>query len=95
MSSETVSILAPYLAGPGAAVLVLLIVVLGSGWIVVNHVVPLIERFGDRHLAQIDMLIQNQQEEAKSIARALGSLDKRLALIESQLLRAEEREKAS
>jgi hypothetical protein len=95
MTSEALSILAPYMAGPGAAVLVLLIVVIGCGWIIVKHLVPLIEKFGDRHLAQIDMLIQNQQEEAKSIARALGSLDKRLALIESQLLRAEERDKAS
>jgi hypothetical protein len=87
MDHETIAVLAPYLVGPGAAVLVLLFVLFGCGWIFVAQVIPLARTFAERHLGQIDLLIQNQQEEAKTIARALSSLDKRLALIESQLIR--------
>jgi hypothetical protein len=83
MSAETIAELAPYLAGPGAAVIVLLFVVVGAGWIVVKHILPMMKLFGERHLSQIDTLIHNQQEEAKTIAKALSSFDKRLALIEA------------
>jgi hypothetical protein len=83
MSAETIAELAPYLAGPGAAVIVLLFVVVGAGWVVVKHVLPMMRLFGERHLSQIDTLIHNQQEEAKTIAKALNSFDKRLALIEA------------
>ena len=85
MTAETIAVLAPYLAGPGAAVIVLLFVIVGVGWIMAKQVLPMIKIFGERHLGQIDQLIHNQQEEAKTIAKALGSLDKRLALIESRL----------
>lgn len=85
MSAETVEALAPYLAGPGAAVFVLLFILFGAGWILVRQVIPLMNKFGERHLEQIDRLITNQQEEAKTIARALSSLDKRLALLEQRL----------
>lgn len=85
MSAETIAEIAPYLAGPGAAVIVLLFVIVGAGWIVVKQLVPMMRLFGERHLAQIDTLIHNQQEESKTIAKALSSFDKRLALIEAHI----------
>jgi hypothetical protein len=86
MSAETVAILAPYLAGPGAAVLVLLFVIIGTGFIFVKFIIPMIVTFANRHLEQIDALIKNQQEEANIIAKALSSLDRRLAVIEARII---------
>jgi hypothetical protein len=94
MSAETIAILAPYLAGPGAAVLVLLFVIAGAGFIFVKFLIPMGMTFGNRHLEQIDALIKNQQEEAKTIAKALSSLDRRLAVIESQIIAKDDGPKA-
>ncbi len=48
--AETVSALAPLFAGPGAAVLVLLAVLIGLYIIVVKHGIPLVAALGKRHL---------------------------------------------
>lgn len=85
MSAETLEVVAPYLAGPGAAVFVLLFVLFGAGWVLVKQVIPLISKFGERHLEQIDRLISNQQDEARTIARALSTIDMRLVLLEQRL----------
>jgi hypothetical protein len=76
--------LAPYLAGPGAAVIVLLLVLYGLYQLVVKHGMPLVQALGKRHLDQIDTLIGVQREEGRAIAKALGSIDRRLARLEGQ-----------
>lgn len=74
--------LAPMLAGPGSAVLVLMAVLYGLYLLAVKHFMPLASKLGERHLGQIDKMIENQREEGKAFAKALASIDKRLARLE-------------
>lgn len=80
--AETVSTLAPLFAGPGAAVLVLLAVLIGLYIIVVKHGIPLVAALGKRHLDQIDALINVQRAESAAITKTLASIDRRLAKLE-------------
>jgi len=80
--AETVTAIAPYFTGPGAAVLCLLLVLFGLYVLVVKHFVPLIAAFGKRHLDQIDQLIANQKAEGSAITKTLASIDRRLARLE-------------
>jgi len=74
--------LAPYLAGPGAAVVVLVLVLWGLYSLAVKHLVPLAAAMGKRHLDQIDSLISNQKAESTAITKTLASIDRRLARLE-------------
>ena len=74
--------LAPYMAGPGAAVLVLMAVLAGLYKLVVGHGMPLVQALGKRHLDQIDAMIAVQRDEGKAIAKALSTIDRRLARLE-------------
>ena len=74
--------LAPYLAGPGAAVIVLVLVLWGLYSLSVKHFMPLAAALGKRHLDQIDALISNQKAESIAITKTLGSIDRRLARLE-------------
>ncbi len=76
--------IAPYLAGPGAAVIVLMLVLFGLYKLVVGHGMPLVQALGKRHLDQIDSMIAVQREEGKAIAKALQTIDRRLARLEGQ-----------
>jgi hypothetical protein len=76
--------LAPYLAGPGAAVIVLLLVLGGLYQLIVKHGLPLVSALGKRHLDQIDTLISVQRDEGRAIAKALQTIDRRLARLEGQ-----------
>lgn len=82
ISPDSVALLAPYLTGPGAAVLVL-VAVLGALYVMaVKHIIPLVAALGKRHLEQIDALIANQKEESSAITKTLASIDHRLARLE-------------
>jgi len=81
---EQINGIAPLLVGPGAAVVVLLVVLYGLYALAVQHLLPLVKSLADRHLAQIDALIKAQQEEGKAVAKALNTIDKRLAYIEAK-----------
>lgn len=76
------SALAPMLAGPGAAVIVLVLVLWGLYTLAVRHLVPLAAAMGKRHLDQIDALISNQKAESNAITKTLASIDRRLARLE-------------
>lgn len=76
------SALAPYLAGPGAAVLALLLVLGGLYALAVKHFIPLAGAIGKRHLDQIDDLIKIQKAESNAITKTLASIDRRLARLE-------------
>lgn len=82
MSEQTLQVMLPYLSGPGAAVLVLLLVLVGLYFLVVKHFVPLAAALGKRHLDQIDALISNQKAESTAITKTLASIDRRLARLE-------------
>ena len=51
MNLET---LAPYLAGPGAGLLICVLVGFGTYKFMASNVMPLVQNFVDRHLQQID-----------------------------------------
>lgn len=79
---STFASLVPLLAGPGAAVVVLVLVLWGLYTLSVRHIVPLGATLGKRHLDQIDALISNQKAESIAITKTLASIDRRLARIE-------------
>jgi hypothetical protein len=76
------SSLAPLLAGPASAVVVLVLVLWGLYTLAVKHVLPLGAALGKRHLDQIDELIKNQKAESNAITKTLTSIDRRLARLE-------------
>jgi hypothetical protein len=76
------STLAPYLAGPGAAVLVLLLVGGAAYRLAVQILLPMVGKAIDRHMNQIDELIKVQKTESKAITNTLASIDRRLARLE-------------
>ena len=76
------SALAPMLAGPGAAVIVLVLVLWGLYTLAVSHIMPLVGAMGKRHLDQIDELIKVQRAEGNAITKTLASIDRRLARLE-------------
>lgn len=83
--------LAPLLAGPGAGVIICLLVGYVLYRVVVHIWTPIVSRAIDRHLCQIDQLIETQRVESaaitsalRSIEQGLQSIDRRLVLIESE-----------
>lgn len=82
MAELDVAGLAPYLAGPGAAVIVLMAVLYGLYRMSIGHLIPLASALGKRHLDQIDALIANQRAESVAITKTLSSIDRRLARLE-------------
>jgi len=82
MAELDVAGLAPYLAGPGAAVIVLMAVLYGLYQLAISHLMPLAAALGKRHLDQIDALIANQRAEGVAFAKTLTSIDRRLARLE-------------
>ena len=74
--------IAPLLAGPAAAVVVLVLVLWGLYKLVVIHLIPLASKAIDRHLTQIDRLIETQRDESKGILKALNAIDRRLSRLE-------------
>ena len=74
--------LAPLLAGPASAVLVLLLVGGAAYRLVVQILLPMMGKAIDRHMNQIDELIKVQKAESKAITNTLASIDRRLARLE-------------
>jgi hypothetical protein len=50
--------------------------------LVVIHFLPLASKAIDRHLTQIDRLIETQRDESKGILKALNAIDRRLSRLE-------------
>ena len=82
LAQAEVTALAPYLAGPGAAVIVLLLVGAAAYRLIDGAVLPMLGKAIDRHMGQIDELIRVQKQESKAITNTLASIDRRLARIE-------------
>ena len=83
------SSLAPLLAGPASAVIVLVLVLWGLYVLVVKHFLPLASRAIDRHLTQIDRLVEGQRDESKGILAALGAIERSLGGVDRRLARLE------
>jgi len=80
--AQAVTTLTPALAGPGAAVLVLVGVFGAAYRLTVTHAFPVLTELGKRHLEQIDELIKTQKTESAAIVKSLASIDRRLARLE-------------
>lgn len=83
------SVILPYLVGPGAAVVCLLIVGAALYRLVVVHFIPMASHAVDRHLRQIDAIIDSQRVEAQQTAKALSSLDKAVRALERRIAQAD------
>ena len=81
--------IAPYLAGPGAAVVVLTAVLGGLYKLVVGHGVPLATKLGERHLAQIDALVAQSAAQATAVTASLGAIERTLVGVDRRLARLE------
>jgi hypothetical protein len=68
-----VEAVAPYLAGPGAAVIVLLLVGAGVYRLIVNYGVPLLEGAIDRHMAELERASRRHEE---AVARHMAHIHK-------------------
>ena len=82
LDASLVSQLIPLLAGPGAAVIVLVGVLYALYSLTVKHGMPMVGTLAKRHLDQIDTLIATQKAESIAITKTLSSIDRRLARLE-------------
>jgi len=74
MSVET---LAPYLAGPGAAVLVLLLVGAGVYRLVVTWVLPAAQSVVARHMAELETVNQRHEDAVARHMEHIGTMGER------------------
>ncbi len=59
----------PYLAGPGAGLLICVLIFLGSYKLLVTKVLPLFEGFINRHLQQVDDMNKRHSKEHEAILK--------------------------
>ena len=73
----TVEALAPYLAGPGAAVLVLLLVGAGVYRLVVTWLMPATQAVVDRHMTELERAGQRHEDAVARHMEHIGSMGER------------------
>jgi len=78
-------------AGPASAVVVCLLVLGAVYRLVTDTVVPLATRALDRHLSQVDTLLEQQRKESAALARALAGFERALQNIDIRLERLEDK----
>ncbi len=78
------------IAGPASAVVVCVIVLGALYRIVDRSILPLVARSVERHLAQVDLLLEQQRKESAALAKALASFERALGNIDSRLARLED-----
>lgn len=80
-----VNMLGPAVAGPGAAVLCLLVVLAGLWMLATKYLIPLAERVAARHLTQIDRMLDQHEKDGQATRAALADLAIEFKLIHSRL----------
>ncbi len=78
------------IAGPASAVVVCVLVLGALYRIVDRSILPLVARSVERHLAQVDLLLEQQRKESAALAKALSSFERALGNIDSRLARLED-----
>ena len=78
------------IAGPASAVVVCVLVLGALYRIVDRSILPLVSRSVERHLAQVDLLLEQQRKESAALAKALASIERALGNIDSRLARLED-----
>lgn len=74
----SIEALAPYLAGPGAGLLVCILVGAGIWKLLRDAVMPLISTTVDRHLQQIDTMSKQHQAEHMRILETCERIDRKV-----------------
>lgn len=82
--------LAALVAGPASAVVVCVLVLGAIYRISMQTLVPLASRALDRHLTQVDALLDQQRKESASLTRALTGFERALSAIDQRLARLED-----
>lgn len=75
----TIEGLAPYLAGPGAGLIICLLVGLGVYKLLRDLVVPMVQRGIDRHLDQVDAMMKQHSAEHSKIIEGLDALNAKIS----------------
>lgn len=73
------------LAGPASAVVVCVLVLGAVYRLAVTVAAPIIQRALDRHLAQVDALLEQQRAESVTLSKALAGFEKALESINRRL----------
>jgi hypothetical protein len=72
---DTMEALAPFLAGPASAVFVMLMLLFGLWKLVTDKLIPLLGSGLDRHLGQIDKLIDTNSTDHKAMVECLQRIE--------------------
>ena len=75
----TVEALAPYLAGPGAGLIVCFVVGLGVYKLLRDLIVPMVQQAINRHLEQVDKMMEQHSKEHEKIMEGLESLNSKMS----------------
>jgi hypothetical protein len=71
----TVEAIAPYLAGPGAGLIICILVGLGVYKLLRDLIVPMVQKAIDRHLEQVDSMMEQHSREHAKIMEGLDALN--------------------
>jgi len=74
----TLEALAPYLAGPGAGLIICLLVGLGVYKLLRDMIVPMVQQAINRHLDQVDSMMQQHSTEHERIIQGLDALNNKI-----------------
>jgi len=86
--------LLPYLAGPAAAVVVLVLVLAGLYKLTVKYLIPVLEKAVTRHLDQTDAMIKQSAQDQKAWRDDMKEVGSTLRLMHASLTRVETRTEA-
>ena len=75
MSLSFLESIAPFLAGPAAAVMIMLLVLAALYQLTTKQLIPLLSAAGTRHLNALDELVKTNREDHQAIIVALKGLE--------------------
>jgi hypothetical protein len=80
----TFDALLPYLAGPGSAVICLLIIIAGAYKIAVNHLIPMGRIAVDRHMSELERANQRHENAVAAHMAHIGTMGERYDRLATQ-----------
>ncbi len=75
----TLEALAPYLAGPGAGLIICILVGLGVYKLLRDLIVPMVQQAINRHLEQVDKMMEQHSKEHAKIMEGLETLNSKMS----------------
>jgi hypothetical protein len=80
-----VNVVGPAVTGPGAAVLCLLAVLVGLWLFATKFLMPLTEKVANRHLTQIDRMLDQHAKDGEATRKALTEMTVEFRMIHARL----------